>query len=74
MEKNKQDSWIDIKGANKNFLGRKTVDKSTFKYGTIIPARYHKVFQDNLSDTIAIGESIKVKLFINNKEFPAMVV
>lgn len=44
MEKNKQDSWIDIKGAKKNFLGRKTVDKSTFKYGTTIPARYRKVF------------------------------
>lgn len=73
MEKNKQDSWSDISTENNNFLGRKTVDKSTFKYGTTIPSRYHKAFLDNLSDKLTIGKSIKVKLFINNKEFPATV-
>ncbi|BCZ45824.1 hypothetical protein psyc5s11_18910 [Clostridium gelidum] len=73
MEKNKQDSWIDINGSNENFLGRKTVDKSTFKYGTTIPARYHKVFQSNISDKLALVKSINVKLFINQKEFPALV-
>ena len=44
MLKNKQDSWIDKTIENKNFLGRKTVDKSTFKYGTTIPTRYYKLF------------------------------
>lgn len=73
MEKNKQDSWTDITTENKNFLGRKTVDWSTFKEGTIIPRRYHKAFLDNLSDKLTIGKGIKVKLVINNKEFPATV-
>ena len=31
MEKNKKDSWVDTATENGNFLGRKTVDKSTFK-------------------------------------------
>ncbi|MGH4050725.1 MAG: hypothetical protein ACREVX_05120 [Clostridium sp.] len=69
MENNKKDSWIDITEENKNFLGRKTVDKITFKYGTTIPLRYHKVFLDNLSDNLTFGKSIKVKLFINKREF-----
>ena len=29
MEKNKKDSWVDTATGNKNFFGRKTVDKST---------------------------------------------
>ncbi|MCB2300264.1 McrB family protein [Clostridium tagluense] len=74
MVKNKQDSWIDTTSENEDFLGRKTVDKSTFKYGTTIPLRYHKVFLDNLSDKLTFGKSIKVKLFINNKEFSAIVL
>ena len=73
MAKNKQDSWIDMTRDTKNFLGRKTADKSTFKYGTTIPGRYCKVFIDNLSGKLSVGKSIKVKLFINNKEFPALV-
>jgi len=74
MEKNKKDSWVDSATGNENFLGRKTVDKSTFKYGTTIPLRYHKVFLDNLSEKLSFGKSIKVKIFINNKEFSAMVM
>lgn len=74
MEKKKQDSWIDINIKNENFLGRKTVDKSTFKYGTTIPMRYHKIFLDNLSDKPTVEKSIKVKLFINNKGFSATVL
>jgi hypothetical protein len=74
MEKSKRDSWIDTTKGNENFLGRKIVDKSTFKYGTAIPLRYHKVFLDNLSDNLTFGKSIKVKLFINNKEFSAIVL
>ena len=74
MEKNKKDSWVDTATGNNNFLGRKTVDKSTFKYGTTIPLRYHKVFLDNLSDKLSFGKSIKVKLFINKKEFSAIVL
>ncbi|MBX4261300.1 hypothetical protein KTC96_06575 [Clostridium estertheticum] len=74
MEKSKKDSWVDIATGNENFLGRKTVDKSTFKYGTTIPLRYHKVFLDNLSDKLSFGKSIKVKLFINKKEFTAMAL
>ena len=73
MEKKKQDSWIDITNGNENFLGRKTVDKSTFKYGTTIPKRYYKVFLENLSNDITIGKNVKVKVFINNREFPALV-
>ena len=73
MEKNKQDSWNNKIKENENFLGRKTVDKSTFKYGTAIPLRYHKLFKDNLSDKLTAGKSIRVKLFVDNKEFPAIV-
>ncbi|MBU3191305.1 AAA family ATPase [Clostridium bowmanii] len=67
-------SWIEITRENEDFLVRKTTDKSTFKYGTTIPLRYHKIFLDNLSDKLTFGKSIKVKLFINNKEFPAVVL
>ncbi|MBU3102236.1 MULTISPECIES: McrB family protein [Clostridium] len=74
MEKSKKDSWVDTATGNENFLGRKTVDKSTFKYGTTIPLRYHKVFLNNLSDKLSFGKSIKVKLFINKKEFSAMAL
>ncbi|MBU3202211.1 hypothetical protein LL037_12500 [Clostridium estertheticum] len=73
MERKKHDSWVDETKGNENFLGRKTVDKSAFKYGTTIPLRYHKAFLDNLSAKITVGKSIKVKLFIDNKDFPAFV-
>jgi len=59
MEKNKKDSWVDTVTGNKNFFGRKTVDMSTFKYGTTIPLRYHKVFLYNLSDKLSFGKSIR---------------
>lgn len=73
MENKRQDSWIDMDIKNEKFLGRKTTDKSTFKYGTTIPARYHNAFLDNLSGNLTIGDSIKVKLFINGKEYPANI-
>ena len=74
MEKSKKDSWVDSATGNENFLGRKTVDKSTFKYGTTIPLKYHKVFLNNLSDKLSFGKSIKVKIFINKKEFSAILL
>ncbi|MCB2358669.1 hypothetical protein [Clostridium estertheticum] len=67
MEKKKHDSWVDETKGNESFLGRKIVDKSTFKYGTMIPLRFHKVILDNLSDMLTVGKSIKVKVVVNNK-------
>lgn len=73
MEKSKKDSWVDTATGNEKFLGRKTVDKSTFKYGTAIPSRYQKLFLDNLSETLTVGKSIKVKVAVNTKVFLAIV-
>lgn len=39
------DSLVDnIEISDDNFLGRKTVDYSTFNKGTTIPQRYHERF------------------------------
>lgn len=73
MQKNKQDSWIDISNSEKNFLGRKRVDLSTFKYGTTIPERYHEAFKSCLSKEVEKGPGVKVKLLINNMEFKATI-
>lgn len=67
--KAKRDSWIDIDKSDENLLGRKRVDFSTFSKGTTIQERYHKVFTDCLSKKVKKGESIKVKLVINNEKF-----
>ncbi|MBC2579173.1 hypothetical protein [Clostridium sp. DJ247] len=72
-KKKRSDSWIDINTNNKNFLGRKRVDYSTFQRGTTIPERYHKVFLDNLSSEVIKGKQVKVKLYVNNKEYNAVV-
>ena len=73
MEKNKQDSWIDITNSDKSFLGRKRVDFSTFKHGTTIPERYHEVFTKCLSKEVEIGTGVNIKILINNKEFKGTV-
>jgi MoxR-like ATPase len=73
MEKKKQDSWIDITNSDKSFLGRKRVDFSTFKHGTVIPERYHESFTKCLSKKIEKGTGVNVKLFVHNQEFKATV-
>ncbi len=72
VKKYKSDSWIDkteIKDIS--FLGRKTVDYSTFELGTTIPERYHKVFLDNLSKELSIGEKVNVKITLGSREYNA---
>lgn len=49
MSKERSDSWSKIENKDINSIARKTVDYSTFKYGTVIPVWYYKGFLDNLS-------------------------
>ena len=41
----------------KDILGRKYVDKSILKYGTVIPLKINKYFLDNISENkILLGD------------------
>lgn len=73
IKKTRIDSWIDINNNDKNFLGRKRVDYSTFERGTTIPERYHKVFLDNLSAEVTKGKQVKIKLYVNDKLYNAVI-
>lgn len=74
MKKKKEDSWVDeVEIDDKNFLGRKTVDYSSFSKGTTIPQRYHEKFLKCLSKVVEKGQQIKVKIFINNIEYNGVV-
>ncbi|MEN8075347.1 AAA family ATPase [Clostridioides difficile] len=74
LKKKKEDSWVDeIEIDDENFLGRKTVDYSSFSKGTTIPQRYHEKFLKCLSKTVEKGQQVKVKIFINNIEYKGVV-
>ena len=58
MSKERSDSWSKIENKDINSIARKTVDYSTFKYGTVIPVWYYKGFLDNLSGELIKGSKI----------------
>ena len=43
-------SWETIE--KPNFIGRKYIDKSLFKYGIAIPTEYIPKFLDNIQDNL----------------------
>ena len=52
-----------------NFIGRKYVDKSLFKYGMHIPKEYIPKFLDNIDgNTIELGKSKEIKLLFDDYE------
>ncbi len=60
-------SWIKASD-NKNFLGKKKVDLSIFKYGIHIPKEYHKNFLSTIpANIIELGSSEKVKLIFDDR-------
>lgn len=73
MSKERSDSWSKIENKDINSIARKTVDYSTFKYGTVIPARYYKGFLDNLSGELIKGSKINVTLTIEGKNYESVV-
>lgn len=73
MSKERSDSWSKIENEDINSIARKTVDYSTFDYGSVIPTRYHNQFLNNLSKVLAKGEKQNVIFYIDNKEYEAEI-
>lgn len=73
MVKERSDSWSKIETDNEAFISRKTVDPSTFDYGSVIPQRYHKAFLENLSENLSRGQQISITLYVNEKKFEASI-
>lgn len=69
MENVRSDSWSKIKTENRNAIARKTVDYSTFEYGSVIPARYHKAFIENLSKELTKGSKVDINIIIDNHKY-----
>ena len=60
-------SWETIE--KPNFIGRKYIDKSLFKYGIHIPTEYIPKFLDNIQDNLVeLGKSKDVKLIFDDYE------
>ena len=60
-------SWETVE--KPNFIGRKYIDKSLFKYGIHIPTEYIPKFLDNIQDNLVeLGKSKDVKLIFDNYE------
>ena len=60
-------SWETIE--KPNFIGRKYIDKSLFKYGIAIPTEYIPKFLDNIQDNLVeLGKSKDVKLIFDDYE------
>lgn len=73
MNKERSDSWSKIENEGINSIARKTVDYSTFDYGSVIPTRYHNQFLNNLSRVLAKGEKQNVIVYINNIQYEAEI-
>lgn len=73
MSKERSDSWSKAENQNSNYIARKTVDYSTFKYGTVIPTRYYEGFLDNLSGELIKGSKISVTLIIEGKSYESVI-
>ena len=60
-------SWETIE--KPNFIGRKYIDKSLFKYGITIPQQYIPKFLDNIQENlIELGKGKNVKLIFDDYE------
>ena len=60
-------SWETIEKLN--FIGRKYIDKSLFKYGIDIPKEYIPKFLDNIQEnSIELGKSQEIKLIFDDYE------
>ena len=60
-------SWETIE--KPNFIGRKYIDKSLFKYGIHIPTEYIPKFLDNIQDNLVeLGKSQEIKLIFDDYE------
>ena len=60
-------SWETIE--KPNFIGRKYIDKSLFKYGIAIPKEYIPKFLDNIQEnSIELGKSQEIKLIFDDYE------
>ena len=60
-------SWETIE--KPNFIGRKYIDKSLFKYGIAIPTEYIPKFLDNIQDNLVeLGKSQEIKLIFDDYE------
>lgn len=73
MSKERSDSWSKIENTDINSIARKTVDYSTFKYGTVISTRYYKGFLDNLSVELVKGSKINITLIIEGKNYESVI-
>lgn len=68
------DRWNEeINRNNENFLARKRTDYSCFNNAITIPVKLHEKFLGALSKGLKRGEKVPVKLFINDKEFKAII-
>ena len=60
-------SWETIE--KPNFIGRKYIDKSLFKYGIHIPTEYIPKFLSNIHEnTVELGKSKEIKLIFDDYE------
>ena len=60
-------SWETVE--KPNFIGRKYIDKSLFKYGIAIPTEYIPKFLDNIQDNLVeLGKSQEIKLIFDDYE------
>ena len=60
-------SWETIE--KPNFIGRKYIDKSLFKYGIAIPKEYIPKFLDNIQENLVeLGKSQEIKLIFDDYE------
>ena len=60
-------SWETIE--KPNFIGRKYIDKSLFKYGIHIPTEYIPKFLNNIhGNTVELGKSKEIKLIFDDYE------
>lgn len=71
--KEKSDSWNKIQIDNKNLIARKTVDYSTFKYGTVVATRYHENFLDNISKELIRGGKVDITIVIDNHNYDSSI-
>ena len=71
--KERSDSWSKIESKNNNAIARKTVDYSTFEYGTVIATRYHKSFTENLSQELIKGGKVKITIVIDINKYDASI-
>ncbi len=73
VENERSDSWSKIQTENNNVIARKTVDYSTFKEGTVIPARYHESFSENLSNELVRSGKVGITIVIDNHKFNSSI-